>query len=283
MFVAPTARYRIEGCNDLKKIERALRSESNPHHNHPRHFNIAKTFPLPSQSGTRGDESSTSQPSLMSRVTILQDAQFFASPTTTPTLDKVNEADIAAAEESVSSTTTMSTLASTSTLTMSSAQLSDIGSSLSSSTCSPLIPVPCGPNSGNLSADYSSSAIVSSSNPYLNGQPMARVKSLPESKDEWAALQKRKGNASNVGVGAVSPDVESSMQSRQQQRSESCGSALTPNISMLGEYSQEHMGHEAYYYRSWFLGKGKMPSLHRMTRFNSLHQTDSDNLSKCLL
>lgn len=182
----------------------------------------------------------------------MQDAQFFASPTTTPTLDKVTEADIAAAEKSMSSTTTMPTLASTSTSTMSSAQFSDLGSTpFSSSICSPLSPIPYERNAGVFPTDFSSG-------PYFNGQPMARVKSLPESKDEWAALQNRRGNASTSGAGAVSPDVESSTQSRQQQRSESCSSAMTPNISMLGEYSQEHMGHEAYYYRNWFLGKGEV-------------------------
>ncbi|GJJ70691.1 hypothetical protein EMPS_03041 [Entomortierella parvispora] len=255
MFIVPTSRYRIEGCNDLKKIERALRSEPNSQHSHPCHFNVSKTFPLPSQSATRGEDSSTSQPSLMSRVSILQDAQLFASPTTTPTLDKVTEADIAAAE-SVPPTITMSTLASNLTQAMNPAHFSDTGSlSFSSSTCSPLSPVPHGPNLGDLPAD-SSSTPSSSSGPYFNGQPMARVKSLPESKDEWAAFQKRKVNtSSSTGIGTVSPDVDSSTQARQQQRSESCGSVMTPNLSMLGEYSQEHMGHEAYYYRNWFLGK----------------------------
>lgn len=80
---------------------------------------------------------------------------------------------------------------------------------------------------------------------------MARVKSMPESNDEW-------GNASSTslsspiaiggGIGGIGAT--------------GAGAGVTvaggPDMSMLGEYSKEHMGHEAYYYRNWFLGRGEL-------------------------
>ncbi|KAG0237834.1 Rap/ran-GAP protein [Actinomortierella wolfii] len=59
----------------------------------------------------------------------------------------------------------------------------------------------------------------------FGGEPMARMKSLPQSRDEWAAVQRKH----------TDPGIE----------------AFRSEIEPYGE----HMGHEAYYYRNWFLGK----------------------------
>lgn len=105
---------------------------------------------------------------------------------------------------------------------------------------------------------------------------MVRVKSLPESKDEWAALQKRKEMGSGSGVGdaiamgmAPSPSVSSGPSLigigggaggigpiGAAGVGDMGGRILPSDLSMMGDYSKEHMGHEAYYYRNWFLGKG---------------------------
>ncbi|KAG0264148.1 hypothetical protein DFQ27_001382 [Actinomortierella ambigua] len=57
------------------------------------------------------------------------------------------------------------------------------------------------------------------------GEPMARMNSLPQSRDEWAAVQTKH---LELGPRATASELEP------------CG---------------EHMGHEAYFYRDWFLGK----------------------------
>ena len=107
---------------------------------------------------------------------------------------------------------------------------------------------------------------------------MVRVKSLPESKDEWAGLQKRKemggspgvagaismgtpaavgvGIGSGTGTGAVIGGGIGGIGAT----GAAAGIMTGTGISMMGEYSKEHMGHEAYYYRNWFLGKGILPS-----------------------
>lgn len=105
---------------------------------------------------------------------------------------------------------------------------------------------------------------------------MVRVKSLPQSKDEWAALQKRKEMGSGAGVGetiamgmAPSPNAASGTAAigigggaggigpiGAAGVGDMGGRILPSDLSMMGDYSKEHMGHEAYYYRNWFLGKG---------------------------
>ncbi|KAF9999941.1 Rap1 GTPase-activating protein 2 [Entomortierella chlamydospora] len=175
MFVVPTTGYRIEGCNDLVKIERALR----PDHPH------APALPL-SMTASEG----ASQPSLLSRASIVQNS---IEPATQDSADN-NKSPMGA-------------------------QL-DLVTYLHSTT--------------------SLSAIN------LSGQPMARVQSLPES-NEWAELQKLKEMGESAGVaGAISMGTPVG--------AGNLGIISGPDISTL-DYSQEHMGHEAYYYRNWFLGK----------------------------
>ncbi|KAF9400139.1 Rap1 GTPase-activating protein 2 [Mortierella sp. AD011] len=175
MFVVPTTGYRIEGCNDLIKIERALR----PDHPH--------APPLPfSMTASEG----ASQPSLLSRASIIQNSTEHTAQDATDN-DK-----------------------------------SPIGAQLDSVTY--------------LHQTTSSSAIN------LSGQPMTRVQSLPES-NEWAELQKLKEMGESAGVaGAISMGAPVGAGNP--------GIISGPDISTL-DYSQEHMGHEAYYYRNWFLGK----------------------------
>ncbi|KAG0037235.1 Rap1 GTPase-activating protein 2 [Podila clonocystis] len=125
-------------------------------------------------------------------------------------------------------------------------------------------------------ASQSSSDLVSTQLHFGGGYAMVRVKSLPESKDEWAALQKRKDMGSVVGVektidmgmappsnatsgtavigigggaGGIGPIGAAGV-------GDMGGRILPSDLSMMGDYSKEHMGHEAYYYRNWFLGKG---------------------------
>ncbi|KAG0034506.1 Rap1 GTPase-activating protein 2 [Podila clonocystis] len=124
-------------------------------------------------------------------------------------------------------------------------------------------------------ASQSSSDLVSTQSHFGGGYAMVRVKSLPESKDEWAALQKRKDMGSGVGVektidmgmapplnaasgtavkgigggaGGIGPIGAAGV-------GDMGGRVLPSDLSMMGDYSKEHMGHEAYYYRNWFLGK----------------------------
>lgn len=99
---------------------------------------------------------------------------------------------------------------------------------------------------------------------------MVRVKSLPEGKDEWAALQKRKEMGGSPGVaGAISMGTPAAVGISVSTgggigggiggigaTGAVAGMATGAGMTMMGEYSKEHMGHEAYYYRNWFLGKG---------------------------
>ncbi|KAF9351355.1 Rap/ran-GAP protein [Mortierella sp. AD094] len=183
MFVVPTTGYRIEGCNDLKKIERALR----PDHPHTPSLPISMTT-----------SEGASQPSLLSRASIVQNSTESATHDSTD----ITKSSVDARSDSVTY----------------------------------------------LHPTSSSSSIN------LSGQPMARVKSLPES-NEWAELQKRKEMGGSAGVaGAISMGTPVSAGSLGGSNS---GTGVTsgPDILTLGDYSKEHMGHEAYYYRTWFLGK----------------------------
>lgn len=125
-------------------------------------------------------------------------------------------------------------------------------------------------------ASQSSSDLALTQSQIGGGYAMVRVKSLPESKDEWAALQKRKEMGSGSGVGdaiamemAPSPSVSSGPSLigigggaggigpiGAAGVGDMGGRILPSDLSMMGDYSKEHMGHEAYYYRNWFLGKG---------------------------
>jgi hypothetical protein len=89
------------------------------------------------------------------------------------------------------------------------------------------------------------------------GEATTRARSTSESIDEWAALQKRKEMGAGAGVagaismgGPVAVGIGGGMG----------GIGIIPgpmvDVSLLGDFSKEHMGHEAYYYRNWFLGKG---------------------------
>ncbi|KAG9321389.1 hypothetical protein KVV02_005762 [Mortierella alpina] len=81
------------------------------------------------------------------------------------------------------------------------------------------------------------------------GMPMARVQSMPESKDEWRNTSSSTPLSNPTVVGGGIGGIGAT----------GAGAGVTvaggPDMSMLGEYSKEHMGHEAYYYRNWFLGR----------------------------
>ncbi|KAF8975240.1 Signal-induced proliferation-associated 1-like protein 2 [Entomortierella lignicola] len=171
MFAVPTPGFRIEGCNDLKKIERALRPD------HP------QATSLPPPMATLGG---APQPSLLSHVSGVQHGESTSQETY----------------------------------------------SISQS------PADIQPNSATYMHPTESSSSIN-----LDGQPMARVKSLSES-NEWTELQKRK-KAEGSPIDALN-NVSSSS---------ATGVLAGSDNLTLRDYSQEHMGHEAYYYRNWFLGK----------------------------
>ncbi|KAF9936253.1 Rap/ran-GAP protein [Mortierella alpina] len=81
------------------------------------------------------------------------------------------------------------------------------------------------------------------------GMLMARVQSMPESKDEWRNTSPSTPLSNPTVVGGGIGGIGAT----------GAGAGVTgaggPDMSMLGEYSKEHMGHEAYYYRNWFLGR----------------------------
>ncbi|KAF9432606.1 Rap1 GTPase-activating protein 2 [Entomortierella beljakovae] len=185
MFVVPAPGYRIEGCNDMKKIERSLKAET-PH--------------TPSNPKSVSNSEGAS-PSLLSRASAIQ---ITAENTNTESKESDKLTSDAQPESSILS-----------------------------------------------NANTSSSSIN------LGGQPMARVKSLPES-NEWAALQKRKEMGGSPGVaGALSMGSPAAVGISSGNGGTSASSNLMTGTDMmtLGDYSNEHMGHEAYYYRNWFLGK----------------------------
>jgi len=117
------------------------------------------------------------------------------------------------------------------------------------------------------------------SNTAVGGQTMVRVKSLPESKDEWAALQKRKEMDGSPGVaGAISMGTPAAVGvvtglgtgvgigggigGIGATGAAATGMLTGTGIEMMGEYSKEHMGREGYYYRNWFLGRGTIYSIY---------------------
>ncbi|KAF8932775.1 Rap/ran-GAP protein [Haplosporangium gracile] len=219
MLVVPTNGYRIEGCNDLKKIERSLRSE------HPHMPPLSITTPI---------SGSPQQPSLMSRVSAVQN-----DTTDGPTPPEESTPQISASPPADCNSINPSGF--TSSITTSDAN----------QTPSPTMD------------------IFSPSNASQGGQLMVRVKSFPEGKDEWAALQKRKETGDSPGVtGAISmgtpapigisvgtgAGIEGGI-GRIGATGVAAGMVPGTGIAMMGEYSKEHMGHEAYYYRNWFLGK----------------------------
>ncbi|KAI1316806.1 Rap1 GTPase-activating protein 1 [Mortierella claussenii] len=90
----------------------------------------------------------------------------------------------------------------------------------------------------------------------LSGQIVGHLKNLPESKVEWAALQKRREMGDSAGVaGAISMGNPTVTGGKDEGSGPAGGGSSGSNLSMLGNYAKEHMGHEAYYYRNWFLGK----------------------------
>ncbi|KAF9148662.1 Rap/ran-GAP protein [Linnemannia schmuckeri] len=219
MLVIPTNGYRIEGCNDLKKIERSLRPE-HPH--------------MPPLSITTPNSGSSQQPSLMSRVSAVQNAT--ADGTTLPE-ESTSQTVVAPSADSNSPNPSRFTTA--------------IATLDANHTPSPTMD------------------IISPSNASQGGQSMVRVKSLPEDKDEWTALQKRKEIGGSPGVaGAISMGTPAAVGISAGTGAGIgggiggvgatgvvAGMATGTGIAMMGEYSKEHMGHEAYYYRNWFLGK----------------------------
>lgn len=225
MLVVPTSGYKIEGCNDLKKIERSLRPE------HPHMPPLSITTP----------KIGSSQPSLMSRVSAVQNA---AADATTP-----SEVSTSQTSAVISSADYNPSNPSGSSAYVSPITTADANQTLSSTTMNTFSPSP---------------------NATPGGEAMVRVKSLPESKDEWAALQKRKemggspgvagaismGTPAAVGISVSTPGAGVGGIGGIGATGAAAGLATGTGIAMMGEYSKEHMGHEAYYYRNWFLGKG---------------------------
>ncbi|KAF9121844.1 Rap/ran-GAP protein, partial [Mortierella sp. 14UC] len=241
MLVVPTNGYRIEGCNDLKKIERSMRSD---------HAHIA---PL---SITTAVSSESSQPSLLGQISAVQN--------TTNDMTAL----------SPGSTTSTATPA----VDYSSPDPSGFTPSASASTAA-TAPSTAARDTGNQEPSPTMNNIFSPSNAVPSGgggQAMVRVKSLPESKDGWAALQKRKEMGGSPGVaGAISMGTPAAVGITISgvnntgfgigigggvggigaTGAAAAGVVTGTGISMMGECSKEHMGHEAYYYRNWFLGK----------------------------
>jgi hypothetical protein len=92
-----------------------------------------------------------------------------------------------------------------------------------------------------------------------SGEVLNRARSSSESKEEWAALQKRKEMGDSAGVaGALSVHDPSAVGIGMGRAVLNAGGVLVPtvDIAIHGDDSKEHMGHEAYYYRNWFLGRG---------------------------
>ncbi|KAF9178834.1 Rap/ran-GAP protein [Haplosporangium sp. Z 767] len=194
MFVVPTSGYRIEGRNDLKEIEKALR---------PDHFLVC---PKPNSS----IETEPLQPSLLSqaiRVKDESDAGYDRS--STELSDGTIKAYSYGGDASAAPRTTLKW------------------------------PV----------------------SPSFDGEPKSHARTLPESRIGWSAIQDHadRGASSSAtatpttnsvpvvvggGIGGIGATG-------------ACAGIGTPraDMSMLGDYSKEHMGHEAYYYRNWFLGR----------------------------
>ncbi|KAF9390956.1 Rap1 GTPase-activating protein 2 [Podila verticillata] len=214
LLIVPTAGYRIEGCNDSKKIERAAAALSG--HSRGRRSSLF----MPS--------STTSPPNLLQQSLLTKmSGHEYQEPAEVEGTDSLRTD----ASETRVSITSM--------------------------------------------ASQSSSDLALTQSQFGGGYAMVRVKSLPESKDEWAALQKRKEMGSGAGVGEViatgmapTPSVTSGPSPigigggaggigpvGAVGVGDMGGRILPSDLSMMGDYSKEHMGHEAYYYRNWFLGK----------------------------
>ncbi|KFH64038.1 hypothetical protein MVEG_09863 [Podila verticillata NRRL 6337] len=213
-LIVPTAGYRIEGCNDNKKIERAAAALSGLSRGR------RSSLFMPS--------STTSPPSLLQQSLLTKmSGRGYQEPTE---VEGTDSSRTDASETRVSMTSM---------------------------------------------ASQSSSDLALTQSQFGGGHAMVRVKSLPESKDEWAALQKRKEMGSGAGVGeaiamgmAPTPSVTSGPSPigigggaggigpiGAVGVGDMGGRILPSDLSMMGDYSKEHMGHEAYYYRNWFLGK----------------------------
>ncbi|KAG0093624.1 hypothetical protein BGZ93_007817, partial [Podila epicladia] len=209
LLIVPTAGYRIEGCNDRKKIERAAASLLG--HSRDRRSSLF----TPS--------STTSPPNLLQQTLLTKVVR--RSDKDPEEVGGVDSSNTGASELRVSSSSM---------------------------------------------ASQSSSDLVSTQSHFCGGYAMVRVKSLPESKDEWAAVQKRKDIGSGVGVGeniaigmAPPPNTASGTAAigigggaggigpiGAAGVGDMGGRVLPSDLSMMGDYSKEHMGHEAYYYRN---------------------------------
>ncbi|KAG0365262.1 Rap/ran-GAP protein [Gamsiella multidivaricata] len=176
MFVLPASGYKIEGCNDLRKIEHALRQEQPP----------LKLVSIPIAA------TGTPERSLLSQASAVRTSR------------------IAAGEEVIAGTSA--------------------------------------------NTDNEETALAASlSTVNFIGHSMDHVKSLPKCKEIGGSTGmagtislvcpagiNMAGSSGSIGTATTGPAMTS---------------APVPGISMLGDYSREHMGHEAYYYRNWFLGK----------------------------
>ncbi|KAG0252167.1 Rap/ran-GAP protein, partial [Mortierella polycephala] len=194
MFVVPTSGCRIEGCNNLKKIEKALRLDHSLVR--PKPTSSVETGPL--------------QSSLLSRAAMVQDESDIGyDRSSTKSLGTTNEVHSYGGDTSTAPRTTL---------------------------------------------EWSVS-------PSFGGEPKSHARTLLESRAVWSAIQDHadKGASSFAtampvmnsvpvvvggGIGGIGATG-------------ACAGIGTPraDMSMFGEYSKEHMGHEAYYYRNWFLGK----------------------------
>ncbi|KAG0373293.1 Rap/ran-GAP protein [Mortierella sp. AD032] len=237
MLVVPTNGYRTEGCNDLKKIERNMR----PDHPHIAPLSITKT-----------STSGSSQPSLLSRISAVQNAT--TDLTSLSPGSKTSTATPAVGYGVPNPPGHNPSAHASVTTSVNSTAMGDTSDQALSPTMNDIFSPPNAASSS-------------------GGHAMVRVKSLPESKDEWAALQKRKEMGGSPGVaGAISMGTPAAVGITVSggnatvgigggiggigaTGAAAAGMVTDTRIAMMGEYSTEHMGHEAYYYRNWFLGK----------------------------
>ncbi|KAF8986740.1 Rap1 GTPase-activating protein 2 [Haplosporangium bisporale] len=225
-LIVPTAGYRIEGCNDNKKIERAAAALSGLSRGR------RSSLFMPS--------STTSPPSLLQQSLLTKmSGRGYQEPTE---VEGTDSSRTDASETRVSMTSM---------------------------------------------ASQSSSDLALTQSQFGGGHAMVRVKSLPESKDEWAALQKRKEMGSGAGVGeaiamgmAPTPSVTSGPSPigigggaggigpiGAVGVGDMGGRILPSDLSMMGDYSKEHMGHEAV------LRELKALVLTKLLRFVTEHRT----------
>ncbi|KAF9917849.1 Rap/ran-GAP protein [Lobosporangium transversale] len=218
MLIVPIAGYRIEGCNDLKKIERVLRPDLPP----------PKSLPLPFVT----KPSSSLQFSLLSRATVVQGTS--------------------------NVTDTRSSLVAEFSETNGDSLTEEQGIPQFESQREKLIALK------NPSTD-------SLHNSYHENRQIDRVKDLSEAEDVLETLQIR-GGSSNVGVRQVgtlamrnptlgrrhpwsAPMVGTGASPDSAVQVPPSASPPAPGFSIIRDCSKDHMGHEAYYYRDWFLGR----------------------------